>query len=60
MLHPTPITGQLAAAADALHGASMLALAAMIPHYRRPALISAGIAMGSAALGLAGTLRART
>jgi hypothetical protein len=60
MVHPTPTCAQLAAAADALHGASMFALAAMIPRYRRPALISAGIATGSAALGLAGTLGQRT
>lgn len=39
-----------AALADAAHGSSMLAAAAAWPRYRRPALISAATALGSAAV----------
>jgi hypothetical protein len=41
---------QITAAVDALHAASMLALAAGRADYRRPALISAAVATGSAAI----------
>lgn len=44
---------------DLAHAASMVAAAAVWPHYRRPALISAGTAVTSATLGgvLTGLLR---
>ena len=47
------------AATDAAHGASMVALAAVSPRYRRPAVISASVAGLSAALGLACRTRPR-
>jgi hypothetical protein len=42
------------ATVDALHAASMMAVAAGMPRYRRSALISGGLATGSALLGWAG------
>jgi hypothetical protein len=41
------------AAVDALHALSMVGAAAVWPQYRRPALVSAGMAGASAALALA-------
>lgn len=38
------------AAVDLVHAASMVGLAAVAPHYRRPALVSAGLATLFAAL----------
>jgi hypothetical protein len=46
---------RLGAAVDALHAASMLAAAVRWPGYRRVALASAGLAGGSAAVGLVGS-----
>jgi hypothetical protein len=43
---PPPALLRAGAGLDALHAASMLALAAVSPHYRRPALTSAAIATG--------------
>jgi len=43
---PPPALLRLGAGVDALHAASMVALAAVSPHYRRPALTSAAIATG--------------
>jgi hypothetical protein len=41
---------ELSVAVDALHAASMVGLAMLRPEYRRPALISAAVATGSAAV----------
>lgn len=43
---PPPALLRFGAGVDVLHAASMVALAAVSPHYRRPALTSAAIATG--------------
>jgi hypothetical protein len=52
---PSPTASRLGAAVDALHAASMLALAAFDRRYRRAALTSAAVAGG---LAVAETVRA--
>lgn len=54
----TPTVVRLGAAVDALHAASMLAVAGRRPGYRHAALTSAAIAATSAAAGLATIARA--
>jgi hypothetical protein len=50
---PDPRVVDAGVAVDASHGASMVALAAVSPRYRRPASLSAAVAGLSTALGLA-------
>lgn len=52
LLSPTAGLLRAGAAVDASHAASMLAVAAVSPRYRRPALSSAALASASAAAGL--------
>jgi hypothetical protein len=47
---PRPEVLELSVAVDALHAASMVGLAMLRAEYRRPALISAAVATGSAAV----------
>jgi hypothetical protein len=47
------------AAVDALHALSMVPAAVVWPEYRRPALVSGGLAAASAVLGLATAPRSR-
>jgi hypothetical protein len=47
---PRPEVLQLSVVVDALHAASMVGLAMLRTEYRRPALISAAVATGSAAV----------
>jgi hypothetical protein len=47
---PRPEVLQLSVVVDALHAASMVGLAMLRAEYRRPALISAAVATGSAAV----------
>lgn len=49
LVNRTPATARAALAVDALHGSSMLALAAASPKYRRPALGSAAAAVAAVA-----------
>jgi hypothetical protein len=47
---PHPVVLRGSAAVDGVHAASMLALAALRPDYRRPALASCAVATGLAAI----------
>ena len=47
---PTPALASLGAAIDGAHAASMAVVAAYSPRYRRAALLSGAVAIGSAAL----------
>jgi hypothetical protein len=49
-LMPSPQVLQLSVVVDGLHAASMVGLALLRADYRRPALISAAVATGSAAV----------
>ena len=49
LVRPSPGVLLGAAAVDMLHAASMLGAVRLWPHYRRPALTSAGVSFGSAA-----------
>ena len=52
-----PVALRAGAAVDATHALSMLAVAARSQRYRRPALVSAGVACAAALIGLALTER---
>lgn len=56
---PSPTASRLAAAIDGTHAASMVAVAAWVPTYRRPALVSATLAAGSSVLEVLGAANAR-
>jgi hypothetical protein len=53
-VHPSRRTEVASAAVDLLHGGSMVALAAVSPTYRRPAVTSACVAFAFAFAGLSG------
>jgi hypothetical protein len=51
---PTPAVARVAAAVDGVHALSMLGATALAPRHRRAELVSAGVAVASAAATLAG------
>jgi hypothetical protein len=53
LLRPTRGVVLAGAAVDGLHAASMIGLAVRSPSHRRPALVSAAVAVGSAVAGVA-------
>jgi hypothetical protein len=53
VVRPTRTTLRLGGAADALHAASCVAAVALLPAWRRPALVDGTAALGMAAAGLA-------
>jgi hypothetical protein len=52
VVRPTPIVLRLGGAADVLHAASCVAAVALLPAWRRPALVDGTAALGMAAAGL--------
>lgn len=53
LLRPDQRTARIGSGVDAVHALSMLAASALLPRYRRPAMVSATVATVSAGMALA-------